>query len=313
MVAIFETSHALVDDLKRIFLSFLGEMQIDHGGFEPGMPQIALDDAQVHPLLQQVGCIGMPEGVNGNVPFDDACLMPGGAESPLHAVDGHGGFGCGSFVLASAQGRENQDRISMGSPVSAKKLIGFVGYRHISVFGAFAPVNVDHHPFAIDVGYLEKKGLLEPQPAGVDGDQKGVVVKGADTAQDQPHLFGGENARQAAFLPRLEVFKQRPFLPKDMDEEKLQAAVADFHGGRRPIGFVPAIKEIFLQIVFGDLSGIFSTKFNEHSNGSGVAFLGAIAHTGQLQGLDGFVIPGSLKCFGFCHDASPLFGVGNVS
>ena len=181
-----------------------------------------------------------------------------------------GGLGCGSVLMTSAQGGENQDRISMSHPVPAKQMIGLFGHRHISVFGAFAPVNVDHHSFAVDVGYLKKKGFLEPQPAGVDGDQKDVVVKGADTAQDQPHLFGGENARQAAFLLRLEVFKQRPFLPKDMDEEKLHPAVADFHGGRRPIGFVPAIKEIFLQVVFCDLSRIFSTKFNELAHGPGV-------------------------------------------
>ena len=78
MVAIFETPHALVDDLKRIFLSFLGEMQIDHGGFEPGMPQIALDDAQVYPLLQQVGCIGMPDMPSSA--YQALCRVPDYAE-----------------------------------------------------------------------------------------------------------------------------------------------------------------------------------------------------------------------------------------
>jgi len=68
---------------------------------------------------------------------------------------------------------------------------------------------------------------------------------------------------------------------KDMDEEKLQAAVADFHGGRRPIGFITTIKEIFLKIVFGDLSWIFSTEFNEFAYGSGVGFLGGALPVSQ--------------------------------
>lgn len=46
------------------------------------------------------------------------------------------------------------------------------GHRHISVFGAFAPVNVNHLSFTIDVEYLKKKGFLEPQRAGADGGQK---------------------------------------------------------------------------------------------------------------------------------------------
>ena len=52
MMPIFKPPHAFVDDLTGVFLTFVGEMQIDHGGFEHGMAQVALDGTDVDTLFQ---------------------------------------------------------------------------------------------------------------------------------------------------------------------------------------------------------------------------------------------------------------------
>ena len=43
----FESLHHVIDQLTGIFLALLGEVEIEHSGFELGMAHVALDDAQV--------------------------------------------------------------------------------------------------------------------------------------------------------------------------------------------------------------------------------------------------------------------------
>jgi hypothetical protein len=47
-----EIFHQIVDPLIGILLSFLGEMEIDHGGHQLGMPQVALDGPDIDPCFQ---------------------------------------------------------------------------------------------------------------------------------------------------------------------------------------------------------------------------------------------------------------------
>ena len=47
-------------------MPFVGEVEGDHGGFELGMPQVALDEPRIGPGFQQMGGIGMPEGRDGD-------------------------------------------------------------------------------------------------------------------------------------------------------------------------------------------------------------------------------------------------------
>jgi hypothetical protein len=51
--------HYLVDQLTGIFLAFLGEMEIDHGGLKLGVAHVPLDDPQVHTGFEEVRGIGV--------------------------------------------------------------------------------------------------------------------------------------------------------------------------------------------------------------------------------------------------------------
>ena len=57
---------------------------------------------------------GQP-GISVLLAFDDSGFVFGLAECALHAVDGHGGFRCGSVFLAAAKGGEYQNRIPVVS------------------------------------------------------------------------------------------------------------------------------------------------------------------------------------------------------
>ncbi len=59
-----EAFHGSVDDPAGIFGSLLGEVEVDHGGLETGMPQVSLDDSRVHTGFEQMGGIAVTKGVN---------------------------------------------------------------------------------------------------------------------------------------------------------------------------------------------------------------------------------------------------------
>ena len=148
-------------------------------------------------------------------------------------------------LSVSPLGREDQNGIPMDPPIATKQMVSPFGQGHVSVFGPLASMDMNHHAFTIDVGDLQVKSLLEPKPAGIDGDQECVIVEGTDTAQNIPDLVRAEHARKAAFFLCPEVFKHWPFSLEHIHEEKLQGTEADFHGRRRPIGLVPEVQKIF--------------------------------------------------------------------
>jgi hypothetical protein len=50
------------------------------------------------------------------------------------------------------------------------------------------------------------------------------------------------------------------------------------------------MQEIILKLHFGDLIGGFVVKIDEHANGSCIALLSTLAHSGKLQGSHGFLV-----------------------
>ena len=53
--------HEGVEALVGVFMPFVGEVEGEHGGFELGVPQGALDEPRIDAGFEQMGGIGMPE------------------------------------------------------------------------------------------------------------------------------------------------------------------------------------------------------------------------------------------------------------
>ena len=69
-----------------------------------------------------------------------------------------------------------------------------------------------------------------------------------------------------------------------IDEEELYAAVADTHGGGRPLINVFAMEKIILQFPLGDFIRGFAEEIDQHTDSAGVVLLSGSAHPGKLQG-----------------------------
>ena len=54
-----ESLHDVIDQLAGILLAFLGEVEIEHGGFEAGVTHVALDDAQIDAGLEEMGGVAV--------------------------------------------------------------------------------------------------------------------------------------------------------------------------------------------------------------------------------------------------------------
>jgi hypothetical protein len=63
MEVMVESLHHVIDQLVGVLLTLLGEVEIEHGGFQLGMAHVALDDAQVDAGFEEMGGIGMPKRI----------------------------------------------------------------------------------------------------------------------------------------------------------------------------------------------------------------------------------------------------------
>jgi hypothetical protein len=84
-----------MDTLEGLFLSLLGAVQRDHGGFEVCRAPVPLNGAEVDTRFEQMGGLGMPKGMRADVALADTGALFGCATRALDAAAGHGGGGAG--------------------------------------------------------------------------------------------------------------------------------------------------------------------------------------------------------------------------
>jgi hypothetical protein len=189
MEVMIESLHHVVDQLAGIFLTFLGQVEIEHGGFETGVAEVALDDPQVDAGFEEMGGVGMAQGVDRNAFFEHPSLPLGLAKGILDAALSHGLgglFGIGCFVAASWK---NETGMAMSEPVLAQQMEGGLGQRDVTILGTLAAVDMDHHAPAVDVGDFEMAGFVKAQAAGVDGGEKDVVREVFHLGQNASDFF----------------------------------------------------------------------------------------------------------------------------
>lgn len=167
-------------------------MEIDHGRFESRMAQVLLNHPEIDARFEQMGRIGVSQGMNGHPSLFNSCRIPGLPESPLDTVDGHRAL-CGSrpFPLP-AQGGEYQFRVAMGRPIFAKQLIGRFWKGNKSVFRPF-PVNFQYLSCAINLRDFKPQAFLKSETAGIDCNEVNIIVKSCNKRKDFPDFLDGQD------------------------------------------------------------------------------------------------------------------------
>jgi hypothetical protein len=102
----------------------LGKVEIDHGGFELGMAHVSLDDPQVDSGFEEMGSVGVAEGMNGDSFFVDSSSNLGTAEGPLDTTFGHRRGSVFCSIAVSAKSGEEKARVAVGHPIAAEQTEG---------------------------------------------------------------------------------------------------------------------------------------------------------------------------------------------
>jgi hypothetical protein len=140
--------HESLETLISLFMPFVGEVEVEHGGFELGMP------------LGDTGSLfGFTEGA-----LDTGVTHRGSRRRPLD-------------VIAPGGGKE-PGGVTMGSPVGAEQHEGICGQGDVPVFGALATMDMDLEALTIDGRDLQGESLMEPEAQAIDGGKIDLGVQG---------------------------------------------------------------------------------------------------------------------------------------
>jgi hypothetical protein len=100
----------------------------------------------------------------------------------------HGSSGGGSLLVILAGGGKQEAGMAVSFPVLAEQEQGLHGQGQDAIAGAFAAMDVEHEARAIDIASFQMQGLMQAQPATVDGGEIDLVVKGVGGLEDSVHL-----------------------------------------------------------------------------------------------------------------------------
>jgi hypothetical protein len=118
-----------------------------------------LDDPERHAPLQEMGRLGVPQGMDGGL-FGDPTLAHHRCERLL--------AGGGRQRCRAAPGGEHPGAGPLALPVLPQSRQHPRGSRHAAVFAPLALVYPHEPPWRIDVGDLQLCALGQTQPTGVD-------------------------------------------------------------------------------------------------------------------------------------------------
>ena len=158
------------------------------------MSQVALDEPGIATRFEQMGGIGMPEGMDGHAHFVDPGPPFGFAEGSLDTSATHG-RGCGrALFLIAAGGGTEPGLVAMGFPVGSQPSEALLGQRDVAVFGTLSPVDMNLEALAIDIRDLEVEGFVEPESQARDGGAGDLVVQGCGSVEQTFDLLKAEDS-----------------------------------------------------------------------------------------------------------------------
>ena len=264
-------------------LAEAGQMGVDGGDDRTLVAEVDLDLAEVLALLEQMGGVGVAQGMDVRLLFD-AGGVEGQAESALQGGAAHWfGGGAGAQTAVTFGGKE-QRGMTMRFPLLAQKQQGALGQRDVTVLIALAAPDVQEHAFGIDVRDLEPQTFAQAQATGVDGDETDAMIQGGNGGEDAAHFGAGEHdgefelgigAGQFQFV-RPEAVEG--FFPEEFDRaDGLGAGLAGDL-------FVALEMDAILADVLGaEQVGGFAIKLTELAEAGVVSLLGAGADGQELE------------------------------
>ena len=170
-------------------LAQAGQMRVNGGDDRAVVAEVDLDLAQVLALFEQMGGVGVAQGVDVGLLFDAA----GFERQPEGALEGGAAHRFGGRAGAQAAvtfGGEEEGGMAMTFPLLAQQQQSPFGQWDVAVLITFAAPDVKEHAFGVDVADLETQALAQAQAAGVDGGEADAMIQGGNGRENAAHLRG---------------------------------------------------------------------------------------------------------------------------
>jgi hypothetical protein len=278
--------HEGVEARIGLCMPFVGEVSVEHGGFEVGMAQVALDEPGGHAGFEQRGSVRMSKGMDGDAHFGDPGALFGFAEGALDPGATHGGGRRGTLGVIPPSGRNQPGGVPMGFPVGAEQSQRLDGQGDIAVFGALPPVAMDLEALTIEVGDLQKEGFVKPESQAIERGEVDLVMQGGSRLEDTSDFFKTEDSGEVVRGLRAHERQRSPVAFEDVLIEEANPAVAATHGrGGEAINIV-AVQEGVLQLLFGDTVGGFAVELSQQTDFTDIGCLSPFALAADVESRD---------------------------
>jgi len=110
-------------------------------------------------------------------------------------------------------------------------------------------MDMNKHPFGVDIGNLEMECFLESESERIDGGEEAQHGGLFDEFQKDLNFVDSENGRQLEFLLDLEFFESWPIARAGFRKEEFQGAVSDVDGAVAPLSLVLDVEEVIPQVI----------------------------------------------------------------
>lgn len=247
--------HQAIDGVSCGLADLPGQMGVNFGGAGTGVAEVLLDEAEVDAVLEQVGGIGVAQGVDVSA-FVQTTPLHGVTEGALETVASDRSAVVSDGVLdtmASDGGKQPEGRM-VGAPVAPQQLKSGGRQRNLTVLEALA-TDAKNAAGTVDVGDLKAGALHEAQATGINRGQADAVDVDAHGVEDAPDLVAAEHHGEFLFGARLGDIQALPIAAKRLLVEEAEAAEDDREGAAGDLLVELQMQQVASDLVFFELVG----------------------------------------------------------
>ena len=239
------------------------------------MAEVFLDEAQVDAVFEQMGGIGVSQGVDVSA-LVEAGSFDGVAECALQTVASDRPAVVSDGVLGAMPcgGRKEPGGRAVGAPVVSQHLERVVGQGDFTLLASLA-ADVQNAAGAVDVRDLKTGSLHESQATGVDGGQADAVDVDAHLVEDAPDFAAAEHHRKPLFRSRLGDVEALPIAAEGLVVEESEPAEHDREGAAGDLLLESQMQQVAADLVFIEFVRRPAVVACQLSNGMDVALDGA--------------------------------------
>ena len=278
--------HEGVQALVGLFLPLVGEVERAHRGCEWGVPQGALHKSGGHAGCEQMGGVGMPQGMASAPSCGQAGPVFGLTAGALDTGATHRGSRRRTLGVIAPGGGKEPGGVTRGFPGAAEPREGLGGPRDLPVLGALAAMDLDLEALPVNSGDLQGEGFMESEAQALDGGEGDLVRYGGSRLEDTPDFLHTEDRGEMGGGLRAQERQGGPVTLQDVLREEADAAGAEAHGRRGEAIDVFPVQEVTLQLLFGNAVGGCMGELGEQADFTNRRFLRPFTLAAELESRD---------------------------